>query len=933
MHLRTLPASALMPRMVWPLAALLLFAAVDAKALPLVIVSASLDPAVAGVAYADTLAADSGSTPYAWELAEGLLPTGLALDPGSGEIAGTATAAGSHSFVARVTDALGDTASRAFTLTLLPGAPADLSFLVQPSDAVAGAALSPAVEVKVSDAFGNGVVGEAVQLALGGPGTLSGTTLATSDSSGVASFATLSVAEAGPHQLAATSGALTPANSATFTISAGPAASLAFAVQPSDAVASTTIFPAVELLVSDALGNPVPAATVSLALGGTGALSGGAPQLSDTSGIARFDALSIDVPGLKVLQAFADSIGPVVSDSFAIQCPVLTLGSARRPDALRGVAHADTLIASGGTAPYRFSITSGALPAGLAMDSSGVISGTPVALGSSVFTVTVTDAHLCDGAQSDTLAVVCAPIALVPASLPDLQRNVPHSDSLAATGGAAPYTFAVTAGSLPAGLVLSAGGALTGTPTVAGPVAFTVTATDTVGCTGSRAYAFTVVGVPAPVSDLAVARTTSGNDADGTLRLAITFTPSTYAASAEVYRAPFGGYPRYDDAGGLTPPTPSYPPGSPWVLTPVTASGQTDEPATRDAYAYVVFLKNAFGQTSAVSNKTAAAPNYALGDVSNGFVAGQGDNQVTDLDISLLGAHYGISGATIVTDSVSYLDVGPTVDFGMGSRPFTDGRIDFEDLIVFATNYGEVSAPAFRVASADAAARAARAPESFVIEAPDAVAEGSTFEVRLALEAHGRIQGLSGALAWDASVCEPLSMQSGGWLEGQRGVLWGAGPGAFDGALLGARPSGLSGAGTIATFAFRAKRSGAPAIRLAHVLARDAANRTLGPEALALAGGPAVPDRTALLAPSPNPAAGASLIAFDLAKPGTVELAIYSVDGRRVRTLAQGAFAAGTHRLTWDGRDDVHHRVAPGVYFARLVAPDRTQSKMLIQIQ
>src|ERR1041385_2784224 len=160
-----------------------------------------------------------------------------------------------------------------------------------------------------------------------------------------------------------------------------------------------------------------------------------------------------------------------------------------------------------------------------------------------------------------------------------------------------------------------------------------------------------------------------------------------------------------NDGGGLVPPTPSYPPGPPWVLTPVAASGQTDEPVTRDAWSYVVFVKNGTGDVSAVSNQTAPAPNYALGDVADGVTPGSGDNTVDDLDISLLVAHYGISGAPIVLAGVTYLDVGPTMDLSMNTRPFTDGRIDFEDLVVFATNYHLVSSPGLLVANADAADR------------------------------------------------------------------------------------------------------------------------------------------------------------------------------------------------------------------------------------
>ena len=64
-----------------------------------------------------------------------------------------------------------------------------------------------------------------------------------------------------------------------------------------------------------------------------------------------------------------------------------------------------------------------------------------------------------------------------------------------ASGGAAPYTFAVTAGALPTGLSLGSGGALSGTTTASGTFNFTVTATDVNGQTASNAYTV-VVAVP-----------------------------------------------------------------------------------------------------------------------------------------------------------------------------------------------------------------------------------------------------------------------------------------------------------------------------------------------------------------------------------------------------------------------------------------------------
>jgi hypothetical protein len=72
------------------------------------------------------------------------------------------------------------------------------------------------------------------------------------------------------------------------------------------------------------------------------------------------------------------------------------------------------------------------------------------------------------------------------------QEGVAYSQTIEATGGAAPYTYAVTAGALPTDVSLSSGGALSGTPSVNGAFAFTVTATAANGLTGSKAFALTI---------------------------------------------------------------------------------------------------------------------------------------------------------------------------------------------------------------------------------------------------------------------------------------------------------------------------------------------------------------------------------------------------------------------------------------------------------
>src|SRR5262249_53308763 len=84
--------------------------------------------------------------------------------------------------------------------------------------------------------------------------------------------------------------------------------------------------------------------------------------------------------------------------------------------------------------------------------------------------------------------VVCGTITVSPSSLPSGTQFVPYSQSVSASGGIAPYTFSVSSGLLPTGLSLnSTTGAITGTPALPGTFPFTITATDTNGCTGSQA--------------------------------------------------------------------------------------------------------------------------------------------------------------------------------------------------------------------------------------------------------------------------------------------------------------------------------------------------------------------------------------------------------------------------------------------------------------
>src|SRR5262249_7706860 len=161
-----------------------------------------------------------------------------------------------------------------------------LFFSQQPSNAVAGAAISPAVVVEVLDASNKVVTtdnSDKITLVLGanpGGGTLSGTTSVTV-SSGVATFSNLSINKTGAgYTLVVSSGNLTGATSAAFNIVPGAANHLGFVQQPSNTVAGSAISPAVTVQVLDANNNLVntdQTDTVSVAIGtnsGGGSLSG-----------------------------------------------------------------------------------------------------------------------------------------------------------------------------------------------------------------------------------------------------------------------------------------------------------------------------------------------------------------------------------------------------------------------------------------------------------------------------------------------------------------------------------------------------------------------------------------------------------------------------------------------------------------------------------
>jgi uncharacterized protein (TIGR03437 family) len=166
----------------------------------------------------------------------------------------------------------------------------------------------------------------------------------------------------------------------------------------------------------------------------------------------------------------------------------LKVTSATLPAGTISSRYSQSLSATGGAAPYSWVVTDGSLPAGLSLSSTGVISGFPLAAGTSAFKVTATDSTGGTASGQFSIAIAAAPLALhAPAVLSSGMVGVEYPVQLVtASGGNAPYTFSLNSGSLPTGLTLGADGTIRGTPaTAVSGMSFTVKATDAAGATGT----------------------------------------------------------------------------------------------------------------------------------------------------------------------------------------------------------------------------------------------------------------------------------------------------------------------------------------------------------------------------------------------------------------------------------------------------------------
>ena len=446
--------------------------------------SSPLPAAVAGSPYSQTLTAAGGTTPYSWSIVGGLIPGGLSLASSTGALSGTPSATGTFGFDVRVSDSgqpSPQTATKTFTL-VVSGPPSPQLSALTPNSVNAG--------------------GPAFTMVISGANFVSGSTVRWNGAN----------------------------RTTTFTNSA---------------------------------------------------------QL-----IAAIPASDITIPGTASVTVV--NPGSITSNAliFTISGPSLTITTnSPLPPGTVGTSYSQTLGASGGTPPYTWSVSSGSLPAGLALGASnGTISGTPSAGGSSTFTVRVSDTAAVSVTKQFQLSIADAsgPVlssinpssvtaggpaftltvngpnflssstvrwngsnrtttfvnssqltAAIPAAdiaapgtasltvmnpggatsnaltltitspgsltittgspLPQGTIGISYSQTLAASGGTAPYTWSLSAGSLPAGLTLNASvGTVGGTPSALGTTTFTVRVLDSVSASATKQFQLVIGSTATP---------------------------------------------------------------------------------------------------------------------------------------------------------------------------------------------------------------------------------------------------------------------------------------------------------------------------------------------------------------------------------------------------------------------------------------------------
>jgi Putative Ig domain/GDSL-like Lipase/Acylhydrolase family len=437
-------------------------------ATPVSIITTAIPAATQGTHYLANLDAEGGVSGFSWQITSGNLPPGLTLSPASGTIEGTPAEAGTFTFTATAYDSSTPSPqshASSFTIKVAASSPA-VTF--SPPEATINVPYSYTPEASGGvEPYAWSISGGELPAGLSideSTGTISGTPTATGSNP-----VTVRVAD---------SSQPTPQSAmANTTMTVAAAAALG--------IESESLPGGVE-------GQPYRA--VVFASGGTepyafsithGSLPTGV-SLDPNAGV--IEGTPEAQGNFEVTVQVTDASQPTQTRSATLKLtvgapPPLSVETSELAEATAGESFSQALIASGGSEPYIWSVTSGNLPHGLELsESTGEITGTPTEAGTFNFTAKATDSSPTPQAASVTLTLTVnptSPLNLTTSSLTAGTQGSYYDQAIEAQGGVTPYTFSLSSGSPPEGLSLDPySGTIYGTPTSFGTSSFTVQVMD-----------------------------------------------------------------------------------------------------------------------------------------------------------------------------------------------------------------------------------------------------------------------------------------------------------------------------------------------------------------------------------------------------------------------------------------------------------------------
>jgi hypothetical protein len=428
---------------------------------------------------------------------------------------------------------------------------------------------------------------------------------------------------------------------------------------------------------------------------------------------------------------------------------------------------------------------------------------------------------------------------------------------------------------------------------------------------------------PPPVSDFAAA--------PGHEKVKLSWTnPGSDFDHVVVVRKPWVsgspyGYPDYPQ------PADGYPTG-PTDGTEVysgTAESYTDSHADRSIYFYRAFAVDCAGNYNGGTAPGGSVPAaFAQGDRSTNYWLGDFDIPYDGyVDYNDLVPFSDAYRSPTVNDTC---DIGPTDDYSRLGIPLPDDAVEFEDLIIFAMNFGEVD-PTSKTFVAPLLAGVATSSE---LELSLRVVEITESTLRTSVYLDGNVsevKGVSAILSYDREALE---------LRGVRDLTGDAAP-VFVGysddrgtitadmAVLGQNVV-IGGSGEIMEVTFDRISDGRASVTLDDADIRGLDNRDIGRASSEEVVVGETPVTYALYQNHPNPFNPVTSVGYSLAEDGYVELNVFNSNGQLVRTLVDGFKTAGSHSVKWDGTDDSGREIGSGIYFYTISTAEFTSTRKMV---